>query len=125
MPPWNKRRRLLARWTAMSVAVVAATGTVWTYLFRRDVGGWIEVNQLVGINATLWHPVAIDARYALVSNYIYAVGESFALPDYAEFQACFGPTDPIDLKCERFDLEADGRIDLADQALLLQTFRGP
>lgn len=105
--------------------LVGSKGEFWGYLFELDDTGWNEVQRLVGLDAISWHPVAVSGRYALVSTYVYAVGETITLPDYAAFQRCFGAGDPVPVECQEFDLEPDRRIDLADHALLLQTFRGP
>lgn len=105
--------------------LIGSKGEFWGYLFGLDETGWNEVRRLVGLDASMWHPVSVSGRYALVSTYVYAVGDTITLPDYAEFQRCFGTREPVPSQCEGFDVERDGAIDLADHALLLQTFRGP
>ncbi len=106
--------------------IAAASGAVWGHLFAREADGWMEVHQLLGIKGSRWRPpVAVNGRYALVGTYVYAVGDSVSLHDYAKFQVCFATGAPQSPSCDKFDLEPDGRIDLSDYALFIQTWRGP
>jgi hypothetical protein len=105
--------------------IVGATRIMSADVFQRNGDDWIEVHPLLGIEGSPLHPVAVDGRYSVVASHVYAVGETFTLSSYGEFQRCFGARDPMPPECMGFDFEPEGTIDLRDHALLLQTFRGP
>lgn len=105
--------------------VAGAVGESWGYVFRHGREGWVQSLELVGNQESHIHPVAVDGPYALIANYVYAIGESVTLLDFAQFQGCFGSGDTTAPACERFDLERDGTIDFVDLAVFLLTFRGP
>jgi hypothetical protein len=95
-------------------------------LFEIRAGVWVETGQLPGPADCVDAAVAIDGPFAVIGNYVYAVGDRFSLADFAAFENCFTPvTEPIRPECERFDLERDERVDARDLSLLLLSFRGP
>jgi hypothetical protein len=106
--------------------LIGALAETWAYVFHRDDDGWKELDRFPSPGETFFPRLAIDGRFALSRNYVYAVGERFTLADYASFQNCFltGGQPPLPV-CQSFDFERDGRIDGRDLPLWLLTFRGP
>lgn len=80
---------------------------------------------------TLGVSVAVDERYAFAGAreavYVYVIpSAATSLREFASFQACFrGEERGFFTECARFDLVADGRIDLRDFNELMATLAGP
>ncbi len=104
--------------------LVGASDHMWGYLFENKDGVWTEIAKLQGPLGFHVPRVAIDSRFGLVHGYVYALGESFSLTDYAAFQNCYA-REAVMPGCQHFDLEPDGSVDTRDLPLFLLTFRGP
>jgi len=109
-----------------NILLISAGGDTWAYIFQRNNAGWVRTDALPKSGEFIVPPVALDGRFALVADHLYAVGQSLSLTDFALFQNCIGKAaGAIPPSCGSFDLEPDDRIDARDLPLFLLRFRGP
>lgn len=90
-------------------------------LFTEDFGSWALAQTLQG--AVGASRIALGHPLALIGRYVYAVGPSYDLTDFAELQNCVSPV--LSGDCSKFDIAMNAQVDIDDLALFLFTLRGP
>jgi hypothetical protein len=123
----------------MALACAAAFGMEYE-LSRHTVDGGCVMHTAGGrfeLSGTIGQPDAgklTALGYELTGGFWFGIvpgdGQEDGdvdLADYMEFIACMsGPTSgPLEVGCEQYDLDRNGRIDLGDLARFQDVFTGP